>query len=108
MDLTATGVTNLKNSNINSSLNSNVRGVKSGDDFKLKEATLDFETLFVKQMLNSMRKTVSKSGLLDGGQAQEIFEDMLYDEYSAKISRTAGLGISDMMYQQLSTEKPQI
>ncbi len=108
MDLTATGINNFKNSNIDLSLSSSLRATESAENRKLKEATTDFETLFIKQMLNSMRKTVSKSGLLDGGQAQEIFEDMLYDEYSSKIAKTAKLGISDMMFKQLSTQKPQL
>ncbi len=108
MDLTATGINNFRNSTINSSMESSIRGVKSKEEQKLIDATIDFETLFIKQMLNSMRKTVSKSGLLDGGQGQEIFEDMLYDEYSKKIAQTARLGISEMMYRQLSTIKPEI
>ena len=108
MDLTAVGFNNFKNSNIDSSVATSLRGANSGEDQKLRDATIDFETLFIKQMLNSMRKTVSKSGLLDGGQAQEIFEDMLYDEYASKMAKTAGLGISDMMFQQLSTKRPEI
>jgi Rod binding domain-containing protein len=65
----------------------------------------DFEALFVKQMLNVMRKTVNKSGLLDGGMAEDIFEDMLYDEYALSISRYARLGLSDMLYKQLDAGK---
>jgi hypothetical protein len=40
----------------------------------------EFEAIFIKQMLNSMRRTVEKAGLLEGGLAEEFFEDMLYDE----------------------------
>ncbi len=68
---------------------------------KLYEVCQDFEALFVKQMLDVMRKTVKKSGLLDGGMAEEIFEDMLYDEYALSMSRYARLGLSDMLYKQL-------
>ena len=107
MDVTATGISNFTNANINSTIASGLRGAASSEDKKLREATLDFETLFIKQMLNSMKKTVNKSGLLDGGMGQEIFEDMLYDEYAKKIASTAGLGISDMMFNQLSTQRPE-
>jgi peptidoglycan hydrolase FlgJ len=72
-------------------------------DEKLYGACQEFEALFVKQMLQSMRNTITKSGLMDGGFAEEIYEDMLYDEYSMKISKTANLGISDMLYKQLSS-----
>ncbi|MBN1646865.1 MAG: rod-binding protein [Spirochaetales bacterium] len=73
-----------------------------GDNDKLKKACEDFSSIFIKQMLNSMKKTVHKSGLMDGGMAEEIFEDMLYDEYAKKIASTANLGLADMMYRQLS------
>ncbi len=106
MDITAAGMSSFMNSSVDSSVAAGVRGTKSGEDAPLREATKDFESLFVKQMLNSMKKTINKSGLLDGGMGQEIFEDMLYDEYAEKIAETANLGISEMMYQQLSTQRP--
>ena len=71
---------------------------------KLYEACQDFEALFIKQMLNAMRKTVSKTGLIDGGMAEEIFEDMLYDEYAKKMARTAQFGLADMLYRDLSPQ----
>jgi flagellar protein FlgJ len=108
MDIAASGMSNFYNSTIDSSVNSGLRGTVSKDDAELREATKGFETLFIKQMLNSMKSTINKSGLLDGGMGQDIFEDMLYDEYAAKIADTANLGISDMMFQQLSTKRPEI
>jgi flagellar protein FlgJ len=67
----------------------------------LYKACLDFEAIFIKQMLNSMRKTVEKSGLLDGGLAEEFFEDMLYDEYAKKMAENANFGLAAMIYNQL-------
>ncbi len=68
----------------------------------LYEVCVDFEAIFIKQMLNVMRKTVHKNGLLDGGFAEEIFEDMLYDEYSQKMARNAQFGLANILYNQLS------
>ncbi len=76
------------------------------EDARLREACTEFQALFIKQMLDSMRSTIDKQGLLNGGQAEEIFEDMLYDEYAKKISKTAGLGLDDMIYRELSQQKP--
>ena len=67
----------------------------------LYKVCLEFEAIFVKQMLNSMRKTVEKSGLLDGGMAEEFFEDMLYDEYAKKMAANANFGLAAMIYSQL-------
>ena len=69
---------------------------------KLKKACQDFEAIFVKQMLKSMKGTVEKTGLLDGGFAEEIYDDMLYDEYAKKMVKTAGFGIADTLYDKLS------
>ena len=76
-------------------------GTAKRDD-ALFDACIQFESLFIKQMLNSMRKTVQKSGLMDGGMAEEIFEDFLYDEYALKMAETAGFGLADTLYQRLS------
>lgn len=107
MDVTASGMNNFMNSTVDSSISSGLRGSQSEDHKKLRQSTQDFEALFIKQMLNSMKKTVTKSGLLDGGMGQEIFEDMLYDEYAKKMSETANLGISEMMFRQLSAQRPE-
>src|SRR6056297_1958186 len=76
--------------------------VNTAEKDRLKEICSDFQAIFVKQMLDSMRKTVNKSGLLEGGQAEEIFEDMLYDEYAQSISKNGDIGLDDMLYKQLS------
>jgi Rod binding domain-containing protein len=67
---------------------------------KLREASRDFEAIFIKQMLDAMRKNLPKAGLLDGGMAEEIFEDMLYEERAKLIAKTGPLGIADMIYNQ--------
>ncbi len=74
----------------------------SSNDAQLKEACKEFESLLLEQMLKSMRKTVNKTGLIKGGMAEDIFEDMLYEKYAEKMSNTANLGFSDMLYRQLS------
>jgi flagellar protein FlgJ len=71
---------------------------------ELYKVSLEFEAIFIKQMLNAMRKSVDKSGLIDGGMAEEIFEDMLYDEYAKKMAESRQLGIADIIYEQLSPE----
>ena len=69
---------------------------------KLYEVSQEFEAIFIKQMLDVMRKTINKSGLMDGGMAEDIFEDMLYDKYALNMSKTADFGLADSIYRQLS------
>ena len=75
---------------------------KQSDLFKV---CMDFEALFLKQMLNSMRKTINRTDFMNGGFAEEIYEDMLYDKYAEKMAKSAGFGIADTLYLQLAGKK---
>jgi flagellar protein FlgJ len=70
-------------------------------DAELFKVCQDFEAIFIKQMLNAMKQTIPKNDLLNGGFAEEIFEDMLYDEYAASMAKTARFGLSNLLYRQL-------
>lgn len=74
-------------------------------DRRLMDTCVEMESLLVNQMLKAMRKTVQKNEMFHGGRAEEIFEDMLYDEYSLRLSRTSNLGIAQTMYDQLSRQR---
>ena len=70
---------------------------------KLFEECQEFESIFVKMMLKEMRNSVDKSdSLISGGWAEDIYQDMLDDEYSKSMTRTAGFGLADQLYKQLS------
>lgn len=66
---------------------------------KLYEKSMELETFFVKQMLSQMRKTVMKSN--ESGFAQNMYEDMLYDEYATSMTKNAGFGLADQIYLSL-------
>ncbi|HNR89889.1 MAG TPA: rod-binding protein [Spirochaetota bacterium] len=71
-------------------------------DKRLMDACVEMESLFVSKMLKEMRKTVQKGEMLHGGFAEEIFEDMLYDNYALEMSKTANMGLAKMLYGELS------
>lgn len=83
---------------LQSSLIKDLPEAKKKELGKLKNACSEFESIFMHQMLKEMRKTVKKTGMVHGGQAEEIFADML-DQERAK-SMTVGLG--DILFMQLS------
>jgi len=71
----------------------------------LYQACQDFESLFIKQMLDVMRKTIHREDdLLNGGLTQDVFEGMLYDEYAKKMAQTAGFGLAETIYRQVSSK----
>jgi flagellar protein FlgJ len=102
MNIADIGVLQWRNIQNQRMINGGAGNSQRPDDEKLREVSYDFEAIFIKKMLDSMRSTVPKDGLFGESMARDIFEDMLYDEYSKMMSRTAGLGIADMIYRQLS------
>lgn len=74
---------------------------------QLYESAVEFQSLFVKMMLNAMRKTLNKDNdPLYGGQTQEIFEDMLYDQYALSLSKGGGFPLADWVYRDLTRNLP--
>ncbi|MDF3818731.1 rod-binding protein [Leptospira sp. 96542] len=75
---------------------------------KLYDASVEFESVFVKMMLKEMKNSVHKEKLIDGGYAEEIFEDMLYDEHAKNISKNESMGLAEEIYKQMSRSLPPI
>lgn len=68
---------------------------------QLREVATEFEALLAKQMLDSMRSTLNSEGdMFYGGMAQDVFEDMLYTEYSRVFAKSGSLGIAELIYSQ--------
>jgi len=73
-------------------------------DSKLRSACQGMESLFINYLLQQMRATVDKSGFLSGGQAEEIFTSMLDTELSKEASARGGVGLADILYNQLKSQ----
>jgi len=77
------------------------KAAKEQDKEKLREACRDLESVFLNMMFKSMRNTVEKSGLFEESFAANVYEDMLYEKYAQEASKGKGLGLGEMLYQQL-------
>jgi Rod binding domain-containing protein len=60
-----------------------------------------FESIFVNQMLEAMRKTVTKGGLIPESNAERTYQAMLDQEYAMAIAQTGELGLAEMVYDHL-------
>jgi flagellar protein FlgJ len=67
----------------------------------LQAACEDLEALFIHHLLSEMRKTVSKSGLIDGGRSEEIYTSLMDSELAKEMARSGGLGLSAILQEQL-------
>lgn len=75
---------------------------KSGDDEKVMEAAREFESYFLQMMFKEMRNTVPKGELIPRNNAEEIFQSMLDEEYAKNASKGAGIGLAQMIYEQMT------
>ncbi len=68
---------------------------------KLRETCESFESIFIQKMWTQMRATLPQENPLVG--KEEKFWQSMYDtEFSKKMSEGGGIGLADMMYEQLS------
>ncbi|MAA76325.1 MAG: flagellar assembly peptidoglycan hydrolase FlgJ [Salinisphaeraceae bacterium] len=70
------------------------------DDAALKEAARQFEAVFVKMALKNMR-AASFGPDLTGGEKNSLYRDMLDGEFAKSVGGQGGLGIADMLVEQL-------
>ncbi len=71
------------------------------DSEKLEKIADEFEAMFIKLVLDSMKKTVDeKKNPFYGGLSEDIFSGMLYDEYASLIAQQSELGFSEAITQQ--------
>jgi flagellar protein FlgJ len=61
----------------------------------------EFETMFVGMMLKSMRETVGKDKLTNGGHGEEVYRSMLDQEYAKSLTEHGGVGLTAMLERQL-------
>ena len=64
---------------------------------EIRQLSEDFESLFLGMVLKSMRDSVQKSGLIDGGNAENIYRSMLDDEYAKQMSSQHHTGLADQI-----------
>jgi len=75
-------------------------GGKGEKQQALEEVARQFETVFLKMMLKSMRETVPDSELIDG-EKTKFYESMYDDQISLDLSKRGNLGLADMIVQQM-------
>ena len=68
---------------------------------KLREACQGFESIFIQKMWQQMRATLPQGGLLHS-RDEKMWQDMYDQELAKSMAGAGGIGLADMMYEQLS------
>lgn len=70
-------------------------------DEKLREVSDLYENHFIREMIKQMRSTVHEGGLIKQNNAEKIFQGQLDDEYADQWGKAGGIGLSNIIYEQL-------
>lgn len=73
----------------------------AGDGSEIKKLSEEFEAIFLEIVLKSMRESVPKSKLIDGGNGEEIFRSMLDSEYAKSLASQRSTGLADSIQSHL-------
>lgn len=84
------------------SLKNRLSGDETKED-KLQDACKKFEAIFMGKIWKQMRKTVSKSGYLQNNY-EDQYLSMFDKEFSEKLASGGGIGLGDMLYNQLRSK----
>lgn len=66
-------------------------------------AAEEFEAVFISQMLKHTFEDQGSNELMGGGSSEDIYKDMMVDEYGKLIARTGGVGLADHIKKQMLT-----
>ena len=76
----------------------------SSSEYEMKQATQDFEAIFLNMVIQAMWKTIPESGMFEKNSVTNIYEGIIKSALSDGLSKDGGIGIGKMLYQQLSKE----
>ena len=69
---------------------------------KLRKACADFESVFIYQMLKTMRQTVPQSGLLNKMGGKDTYEMLADQKVAEELAKKGGMGLQSVLFNQLN------
>lgn len=74
---------------------------KGIDVEKIDTAARDFEAVFLSAMMKPMFEEIEPDALFGGGKGEEVFNDLILDEYGKNMAAGGGIGIAAMVKEEL-------
>lgn len=74
---------------------------KTDQEISARHSAEEFEAIFISQMLKSMSVGIKSDGPFGGGHSEEIYRDLMNEEYGKVIASKGGIGISDAVYREI-------
>ena len=78
-----------------------LKGEAAQDPTKaIRKTSEQFEAYFIQQMMKTMRESIEKSDLVEGGN-MDTYQDLMDKEMSLEMVKRGGLGVANMMEKQM-------
>ncbi|HUU30057.1 MAG TPA: transglycosylase SLT domain-containing protein [archaeon] len=74
------------------------------EDENLRKVSRELESIFIKQLMDTMQKTVPKEGITGDSPGMETWRDLFNQKLAEKISEENSIGLAGMIYRQLSKD----
>lgn len=76
------------------------KSVRNNDPAAVRQVAKQYESLFARMMIKSMRDAVGKDPLF-GSDQEQSYQDMYDDQLSIELTKGKGLGLADMLVRQM-------
>jgi flagellar protein FlgJ len=76
------------------------RAPKGGAE-QAHQVGMEFEQMFLAQMLQPIFDTIASDGVFGGGAGARLFRSFQVDEYAKAVTRSGGIGIADAVARHL-------
>jgi flagellar protein FlgJ len=78
-----------------------LKGEAAQDPSKaIRKTSEQFEAYLIQQMMKTMRESIEKSDLVEGGN-MDMYQDLMDKEMSLEMVKRGGLGVANMMEKQM-------
>ncbi|MGF1608282.1 MAG: rod-binding protein [Kiloniellales bacterium] len=74
---------------------------RSGDSRAAREAAMEFEAVFLSEMLTPVFEDLESDGLFGGGSGERIYRSLLVQELGRTMARSGGVGIADAVQREI-------
>ena len=74
---------------------------KTSDPTAARKTAEDFEAFFLSQMFEHMFSGIEPDALFGGGEGEQVFRSMLFQEYGKTVARQGGIGLADVVQKEI-------
>ncbi len=74
-------------------------------EIRARERATEFEGVFLSMMVKEMFSGIKTEGDFTGGFGEEMFRDMMAEEYAQSMAANGGIGLSDQIYREILAQQ---